>query len=172
MFEVCRQRPVPFPSNFSCWSSSALECRETNPLARVCCQEPKPGPRDVPGTTQLSPRGESFTRWSSVVPTKGRANRECKSGCEEGKECSKRSWSSDFSGKSPELWSSRVGSYLGPLGGACRPGVGRCVLIFLQGPLGKGSWSEHCPLVATPPPLPLPLPLPPQTIGSSTAPGP
>lgn len=159
MFEVCRQRPAPFPSNFSCWSSSALECRETSPLARVCCQEPKPGPRDVPGTTQLSPRGESFPRWLSGVPTKGRASREGKSGCEEGKECFKRSRSSDFSEKSPDLWSSRVGSHLGPQREACRPGVGRCVLTFLQGPPGRAAgpntalcWPHHASASASAPP--------------------
>jgi hypothetical protein len=43
VFEVCRQRSVPVPSNSSHWSSSEVECRKTEPPAGECCQEPKPG---------------------------------------------------------------------------------------------------------------------------------
>ena len=78
VFEVCRQRPGPFHSNFSCWSSSAVECRETKPLVSACCQEPKAGPGDeacVPGWPGClpSPRGKRFTRWLAEVPTWGGA---------------------------------------------------------------------------------------------------
>lgn len=79
VFEVWRQRPVPVPSNFSCWSSSAVECRETQPPARVCCQGPKAGPGDrmvlVPCNQQLSPQDKQCSRWWTAVNTQEKAEK-------------------------------------------------------------------------------------------------